>query len=307
MLSGFVLSLGYGKKIDSGQYTTRGLYLRQLFKVYPMHFTMFVLFIILRCISFNPPSPEQVTTNVLLLQSWFPFRNIHFALNSPSWFLCDILFCYLTFKTLYRFIFKLSTRKLVLLSAVTFIAYPVIALSIADEWSNEILFINPMLRLLDFTIGIITYRIYVQLKSHDVINKISNASTAHILILEALPILMLAVLHTFYLQLPLGLQHAWVYWIIIPLMLLTYVATDQHPGIIGKLLHTKPLVWLGNISFEIYITHMGTIALINILFPSLVMSLRLLIIIPCVALVAYSVQRFVVNPCFEFAQRKSWV
>ena len=303
ILSGFVLSLGYGKKIDAGTYSTKAFYMRQLSKVYPMHLAMMLIFLVLNMRLGVFASADQLITNTLLLQSWIPDRAIHFALNSPSWFLCAILFCYLSFKTLYNIIYRMKESSLIAMTLIVIAFYPIIALVIPHHLSNEILFINPLFRLLDFSLGIIVYRLYCSRRTEGLKQWCSSASILKVGMLEALPFIMLAILNTFYLSMPFGLQHAWPYWFIIPLLLIIFVATDERPGFLGRLLHTRPMVWLGGISFEIYITHMFTIRMVQSVLPMLSVPVQVCVIVPCVILVAYLVQRFIVNPCFALAQR----
>ncbi|MDO4510625.1 MAG: acyltransferase [Bacteroidales bacterium] len=300
VLSGFVLSLGYGRKIDAGQYSTKGLYLRQVCKSYPMHFFMLLVFLLIGFRHGVMPAVPQLAANVLLLQSWIPLSKFHFAFNGPSWFLCALFFHYLLFKTLYRLISRARVRHLVGLGLGIAALYPFAALSVPDHYSNELLFINPLARTLDFSLGIVAYRLYCSDFTARLKVWISAKASLRSNLLELLPVALLAGLHTFYLSLPFSLQHSWVFWPIVPLIILAFVITDEAPGLLGKVLHSKPLVWLGDIGFEIYITHMLAVRLINRHLPDLDMNLRLCIILPCVILVAYMVKRFVVTPCFDF-------
>ena len=47
MLSGFVLSLAYGRKVEERQFSTRSFVLRQLLKFYPLHILMLMAFVAL--------------------------------------------------------------------------------------------------------------------------------------------------------------------------------------------------------------------------------------------------------------------
>ena len=91
MLSGFVLSLANAGRIGQGTYSTRGLFMRQLFKVYPLHILTMAIMLVMEWRLGNGYSPMVLLTNVLLVQSWVPSDDFYFVANGSSWFLCDIL------------------------------------------------------------------------------------------------------------------------------------------------------------------------------------------------------------------------
>ena len=70
MLSGFVLSLGYGDSVRVGQFSTRRFFLRQLSKFYPLHLLMLVVFVVLDARLGIIYNWQHLLPSVLLLQSW---------------------------------------------------------------------------------------------------------------------------------------------------------------------------------------------------------------------------------------------
>ena len=93
ILSGFVLSLGYGSRIREGTFCYGRFMLRRLRKIYPLHLLCLLFFLVVSRSDFD----LTVLLNELLLQSWVPDPNYYFSCNSVSWFLSSLLFCYLVF------------------------------------------------------------------------------------------------------------------------------------------------------------------------------------------------------------------
>ena len=105
LLSGFVLSLGYGRKIDDGSFCYRGFLKRRFLKLYPLHILCLIFFFVVSKASLDWP----ILLNVLLLQAWIPNPDYYFSCNSVSWFLSCLFFCYFLFPFAYK---RLSLRWL---------------------------------------------------------------------------------------------------------------------------------------------------------------------------------------------------
>ena len=108
LLSGFVCSLGYGTKIETGQFSYFRFLWRRIRKFYLLHLLCLVFFLVVSMSSID----VKVLLNLLLLQSWVPDSDYYFSCNSVSWFLSSLLCCYLLFPLIYRHLSKMA--KLIL-------------------------------------------------------------------------------------------------------------------------------------------------------------------------------------------------
>ena len=158
MLSGYVMTLGYGDKVEAADFCYKNFVKKRLLRLLPLNIICLCLFLALPTIMdfWNGESPlyryKWFVLDVLLLQSWIPYKPINFSGNAVAWFLSDILFCNLIFPLLVRKI-KRSNLKVVLLSVL--FLYFIIVLFIPYTWVHSLIYINPLFRVVDFLLGIV--------------------------------------------------------------------------------------------------------------------------------------------------------
>ena len=263
MLSGFVLSLAYSGKIADGTFITKPFLLRQWIKIYPFHILTFIIMFALDIRIGNYCAPTAAIANLLLLQSWVPADSFYFVANSPSWFLCDILFFYAVFSSLNKRILRIDNRKLFSICLVVLLLYLCLMVVLPSYLVNPILYANPLTRLLDFVIGIILYKLYISDKGTALKDKLNTRSALSVSIMELSLILLVVITAIVYPHLPQRVRTVSIFWLSIPLFILFFALTDRHGGIISKTLKCKPMLWLGNISFCIYIIHAPVLRIFN--------------------------------------------
>ena len=89
ILSGFLMSQGYMTKVttDINRFNLPRFIVKRLSKLYPLHIICLISSIILK-VSIN----RYDISNLLLLQSWIPFKEWYFSGNAVGWCLSDFLF-----------------------------------------------------------------------------------------------------------------------------------------------------------------------------------------------------------------------
>lgn len=160
-ISGFVLSVSKGKAISEGDFSTLHLLKHQLCKFYPLHVLTFVATVIIGLCTQHFEGWLHAIANILLVQSWIPLPDYYFSFNGVSWFLSDILFCYLLFQPLYLLINRLRPQVLAITAIAIAAVYAMIASQLPAERVNALLYIPPYLRIIDFAIGILTARVFL--------------------------------------------------------------------------------------------------------------------------------------------------
>lgn len=248
MLSGFVLAWS-ARPAD----TTRAFLRRRVFKIFPNHLTTFLaaalLLVVVDGVVLNG---RDAFLNVFLIQAWFPDESIRFNFNGPAWSLsCELLF-YLSFPLVMRWINRIRPSRLWTwtggLVAVIF-AVPLLATLLPagplmyftnvtnmELWS---IYQAPLPRMLDFTVGILLARIVLTGQ------RLPLGRGASALLVVAAYGASQFVPHTF----------GMVALMVVPLGLL--IAASAKADAEGKpsLLATKPMVWLGDVSFAFYMWH----------------------------------------------------
>ena len=263
MLSGFVLSLAYSERIAKGSFSTKPFVVKQWIKIYPLHILTFIVMFALDIRLEKYCDITAVIANILLLQSWVPADSFYFVANSPSWFLCDILFFYVVFSSLNKYILCSDNRKLLAISLVVILLYICLMAVLPTYLVNPILYANPLTRLLDFIVGIILYKLYVSDNGIALRDKLNGKSFLTVSLMELSVILLVVITAILYPHLPQRVRTVSIFWLAIPLFIFFFAMTDKHSGVISRFLQGKTMLWLGNISFSIYIIHAPVLRIFN--------------------------------------------
>ena len=263
MLSGFVLSLAYSERIAKGSFITKPFVVKQWIKIYPLHILTFIVMFALDIRLEKYCDITAVIANILLLQSWVPADSFYFVANSPSWFLCDILFFYVVFSSLNKYILRSDNRKLLAISLVVILLYICLMAVLPTYLVNPILYANPLTRLLDFIVGIILYKLYISDNGIALRDKLNGKSFLTVSLMELSVILLVVITAILYPHLPQRVRTVSIFWLAIPLFIFFFAMTDKHSGVISKFLQVKTMLWLGNISFCIYIIHVPVLRIFN--------------------------------------------
>ena len=264
VISGFVMSWAYGNRIEAGTFSSRELLCRQLRKVYPLHLTMALVALAwLLLIRQTPPLPA-IVLNLLLLQSWVPDPAYYFSLNGVAWFLSDIFFCYFCFARLYRLVTRLSMRILTCVIALLVVAYLLVACYLIPlDRVNDLLYVFPLTRLIDFALGIVLCRIVRHFETAQ------NASLAtiknHSNQIEAAILLTMIASFFLYDISPTWFRCAALFWPLALPILFYFILSERHShgGFLSRLLHTRPMQYLGSISLQIFLIHLLVLNIIN--------------------------------------------
>lgn len=265
ILSGFVLSLGYGKKVKQGYFQTPKFLLRQLLKFYPLHLLTLVVCVLLDARLGRYYDICHLLPNILLLQSWIPFDEYYFVANGASWFLCDILFFYLVFSSMYRLLNELTVRHAVIFVVVVLLLYSFLATIIPSLSVNSILYTNPLMRLLDFCLGILLCRFYVT-KESETLKMMTRCSRLSLTIIEVALVILLVASFYVYDMLPARYRCAAFFWFVIPPVIGYFSYADRNGGLVTRCLKQPLMLWLGGISLEIFLVHGFVFRIVNSVF-----------------------------------------
>lgn len=252
MLSGFVLSHAHGGQVADGSYAAGRFFKKRLFKFYPLHLPCLLFTIAIHAGRLTSADYVRLLPNFFLIQSWFPQSDIYFSGNGVSWFLSDLLFMYLLFPCLYKRIHRARLRNLALAAIALTGAYVAFILLIPEDNVRWFVYVLPVSRLADFSIGIITCRIC---QETTLPSRFSSLSYIGKTAIELSLIAVLACWCAAYPSINPRVRTSLIFWTCLPPTIAFFAATDRNGGLITSILHKKFLLWLGRISFEIYMVH----------------------------------------------------
>jgi len=248
ILSGFILVVSTSKngflpkKINSFDF-----WKRRAARILPVYVFALVVFFAIN-FDYDPSIPlnGQIRTycySLVLLQSWK--YNMALDVNYPAWSLSVEAFFYFIFPLIYSLMRNLSNKKLLIFSAVAWIlnAYIFIRLTNANFPENFVKFF-PMLHVATFLtgmcFGILFIRNYSWLESE------GKRQIHFATIFTTLFIFYSSYKnYEFY-----NYQHN---GLLSPYYILVIYSLSLLKGKFGNLLSTKPLIFLGSISYSLYI------------------------------------------------------
>nr|DAP94913.1 MAG TPA: putative acyltransferase [Caudoviricetes sp.] len=239
ILSGFVLSYSYQEKLLDGEKNKFDFYTARIARIYPLHL-LTLLFTLL--FLYQNESVKEILSNIFLLQALIPKASYYFSLNAPSWSISVELFFYFLFP------FLITRSSNTLIKVTIFILILKILLSeinISEKAIHAYIYISPILRLPDFIIGVLIFRLRF--------NKLNlNIPTYQVIIFQILSISLFLIF--IYYSYMVNIAYRFDIYYIIPMSVLI-ISLSYSNGFITKVLSHKTLVLLGESSFSLYMIH----------------------------------------------------
>ena len=246
VLSGFCYALGYGSKVTSAQFNYRSFVKSRLVKFYPLHWITLLLAIPISIYSaLGWKNILVLGANALLVQSWIPISTVYYSYNGVSWFLSDMVFLVAVFPFLSRLLDSGSRRWLFIIPAVA--VYGALCIWTPSDLRNTILYVNPVVRLCDFAVGILAGMWYLRLKDNVSVTESVQRHKVLLRIVSAASLLVLLFMSVFIPE-----QYTLMAFMFWPAAVLMLICISLNPG---GLLSAPLLQRLGQISFPFYMIH----------------------------------------------------
>jgi peptidoglycan/LPS O-acetylase OafA/YrhL len=240
VLSGFVMVIAY----HAQSRIVVGDYLRNRFaRIYPVYFLACILFL-LHLISSKEVDYYELLLNLFMVQAWIPGEALSF--NFPGWSISVEVFFYLIFPVLFNALYKrIDYRNMIfpilgiwiasqiLLHWMFFTPYPVDYIFTA----RDVLYF-PLMHCNEFLIGNLAGLFFAS---------IPKETRKNFDLLIVLTIIIIVLI----LKFPFGLiyHNGLLAWLFVTLILLL----SFNNGWLTKVFRQKPLIFLGEISFGLYI------------------------------------------------------
>ena len=297
ILSGFVLSLGYFEKIKKREFDLKKFMLKRVIRVYPLHLLTLLVFIAFFCIKFNLKEWISLLPNSMLLQSWLPLKSIYFSGNGVSWCLCDLLFFYAIFPFIGRMIDR-NVNKSTIYFLCIICVYLVCVYFIPTGRVRYFVYICPLTRLIDFSIGVFLYVWCQKFSKTRVQKKLDLLSFKRKTLLEILAIIPIIIALTLYNKILPQYSYGSLFWL--PIIILIIVLLVTKSGGVNVCLSNKYLVKFGEFSFTIYMIHQLFMKISDLLLKYfdfyLHQGLRFILYFVLVIFISYFVFKYIETP-----------
>ena len=242
MMSGFLL-------VSHRTQNRRLFFMDKLARLAPMNILCLSLMSLLTLRNL-PGSLTRLVPDLLLIQSWIPDSSFYFSGDPVGWFLSSILFCYFMFPLLRRLLENNPQ-----LFAVGWLAaaslFVVVVQIFAGSRLTDFVYIAPYSRIFDFSLGMIVGRMC------------SGGVKFNADRMQFIAVLMSCAMFIFSVYVPEVLYLS--FWWFIPSALLLTSLSMGKDGALARTLSARPLVWLGNISFAVFMIHIPLMRVIEII------------------------------------------
>ncbi len=265
VLSGFILNYNYTEKINSASVTCGDFLAFRCMRLYPVHWLFLVISIPLNIEIFSGHSWTQIFgvigLNATLLHSLIPNASSYFSLNMVSWSLSDEMFFYCVFCLVVGLRVRVLYVILMALMAVIAISYPACQAASCTVATKQFMFyINPAYRFIDFIIGIILARAFDDRARRGGARPILGAHS------QSISVGVLAIFVMVALMADVPLEYRYDLFYIFPMALIVFVFAE------GKPVFSKPVQFLGEASFSLYMSHLVLMRYFDLYFETKAMT-----------------------------------
>ena len=280
VLSGFILAWCYHRSFATTASTDRPTVRRRFWRarwarVWPLHAAMFVAFVPIALQEAGTSIAGlwqlvwQGACNLLLLHAWVPFGGpdgLADTFNAPSWTLSVEACFYALFPVLAVLLvrhLRWGIAQLGLLAVAGWVALGGLGMALAGSERGEwVMRVFPPVRLVDFVVGIVIGLVVVQgLQQRVLDGRAQRPSVASpgwtvaeglVLVAACASPLVWALAASSVLPDTLGTS-----WFHLPTIAAAILVISLERGAISRrLLAWRPLVWLGEVSYALYLVHL---------------------------------------------------
>lgn len=250
MLSGFVLAYAERKRDGSSFGESYWSFVRRrIRRIYPVY-----LLALVACVFLNEDLSFSIDTFLIhaaMLQSWFPNIEMFYGYNGPAWFVSSLMFCLLLFPIVY---WLMINRIKIFVGGGTamVVIHFAIACGLDDAQVPLVVGISPVTVLPTFMLGMLLSRLTMS-------RPVRIAKPLHALaaMLSAFAILGVAIWGSG--RIPERYLLCSYWWIPVAVFIAGMTIVDSTECAYTKLLHVKPIVWLGNVTLYVYMLQMPAI------------------------------------------------
>lgn len=246
VLSGFIISFSYKASSVTKKGGPAEFLYKRFARLYPVHFAT-IIFVCYYYFNFTNIDSTKFLINSLLLQSWVPDPTSYWGFNSVSWSISCEAFFYVSF----LFLVTLDNRRLIgLLCLMMFgISFAYLTMDPASKSASWLFYINPSFRLLEFVAGMVVFRLYSAYSDRVALSY--GVAT----LLEVGSLLLLAGFLWYSLAMSVHPLLRYGIYYVVPMALIVGVFAFGK-GALSKALSNSILVYLGEASFCLYMTHL---------------------------------------------------
>lgn len=257
ILSGFVLCAAFGRRIGNGSLGYGKFLFGRLGKIWPLATLVSVFAFAVMYYHHEPGWELHMIGQIFMVSAWVPDSKFYFAGNMPSWFLSGLMLFYVLFPLLFRWMhrscrsFISVTSMLVLLSVILSCMPGLDQDPEAEYW----FYLFPPMRLLDCMTGMCIWKIIDMDKCMSWAGKPAALRPGWVSLAWFLWLVLYATVCVTASDIVRGLYYTLTSLLAGALLLWLAVIFRNGRSVVMRVLRSRPLQWLGSVSFCIYLIH----------------------------------------------------
>lgn len=279
VLSGFVITFNQKFRNDDYKLKTIPYTIKRLSKIFPLHLIMLLIRIVYDYLLYGVvTSVPIILLNITMLKSFIPVRDIYYSMGGATWYLTLVwLFALLT-PLLLKILKILLHKKCCLITFILIVTFRIgwiyfWHLDDAALWWN---YVNPLFRVTDYFIGMI---LGANIRS---IEKIINKRKG---VYCGCAIFIWLIFGTYLIAMSankLPWYNIYFRTLLSICVIVLFVNSNQENKILRMLLYeNKFLIFIGNISFEMFLIHIHVRNIILYKFNEINPFILLIFIFAC--------------------------
>ncbi|PWN64698.1 acyltransferase family protein [Chryseobacterium oncorhynchi] len=287
ILSGFIMIVAYHKKDRIGYFE---YYKNRFARIYPLYVLGLLLYLVTRYYNF---SIYKGFLYLFGLQSWVPGEAM--ILNFPGWSISVEFLFYLIFPLLYNYFYSKGNKSIWIVTISIWIITQVFCNLYADSSyyqgphteSHELLYYFPLMHINEFLVGNLAGLYFVRNSGQ------KNYDIPVIIIFAAILISLIFV--------PLFYHNGLMAILFIPLIILI----SRNNGMLTKLFSLKPLEYLGEASYAVYITHIPILYILREILKEYYLDINTIFGIYIIVLIMTSIlfYQFIEKPLRDYLKK----
>lgn len=287
ILSGFIMIIAYHRKEKIGYLD---YYKNRFARIYPLYVLGLLLYLVTKYSNF---SFYKGFLYLFGLQSWVPGEAM--VLNFPGWSISVEFLFYLIFPWLYNYFYSKGNKSIWIITILIWIVTQVFCSLYADSsyyqgphtQSHELLYYFPLMHINEFLVGNLAGLFFM--KNHERKNY-----DLPVIIIFGLVLLSLVFLPLFY-------HNGLMALLFIPLIVLI----SRNNGVLTKIFSLKPLEYLGEASYAVYITHIPVLYILREVLREYQLDIDSMFAIYMVILIITSVlfYQFIEKPSRDYLKK----
>ena len=227
--------------------------------------------------------------NALLLHAWVPRPDVCYGYNTMSWFLSALLPCYLLLPWLCRALGRVPVKAQLAGLAALLAAEGAWLLSLQPGgFATWAAYVAPPVQFVNFAAGVVACNVWRALPPVRLPARQASAIEVAVVVLIAA---LAWITHTG--PLPARLGPPYCLWALLVAMV-ALAALSCSGGVVTRFLSSRPMQWLGGISFEMFMLHGMVCAAVLAAVPRLAAlpwAVQAAVCLPAVAAVSWVVNR----------------